>query len=474
MNDFTSMSILEQLCHLQDGSPRMAITHSLSHDLELARLKMQYFLGQRSNTITPEIILRELAGPPTDASVIRARQHLVELLIRDQHKLSELNDALLLLSYSFNRKRDEISIEYHTANTSNRVFSKILENLVQADRFTTIRETIDSILTSTKLPEELAAWSRMIAEGIPAHIELGNGIVTYLLPSGDIVRDEVLRVVDLKKKLEAPVKERLDIIRSEIDPLIHQLFDVLGFYVALARYGIFLKENKKYCMPEIVGTPGYLDARKFYNPLLGLPSVDFYNRDRGVFPSFPDSVYPHDYPGSSRKIHIALGRNKGSKSTWLTGRGIIQLMAQIGSPVPAEYCRIGPVDSMASVYVKEVDIGRDQSSFTRKQDEMGHSLDVVTENGLILCDDATEGSDHDNSRDYMDFLLRKFDRMGLTAFLASQDRRLWISQGLPSAQFYTTVPNTYSIKPLNPEEEPERTNWRATAKGTALGKHLEK
>lgn len=259
-----------------------------------------------------------------------------------------------------------------------------------------------------------------------------------------------------------------------LDPFMRELNETLGFYVSLAKYGLALQESGiPMTMPEITDSLGYLDAKRFYHPFLGLPTASFSLDERkGQHPRFPPNTCPHDYARASERIHLVLGRNKGAKSTWVSGRGVLQLQAQIGSPVPAEYCKIGPIRTMGSVFIKNVDIGAGQSTFSGALDDFSKVLDVVGQDGIVLLDDATEGTDTDNSRDYMDFVLATLKERRAIAYLATQDRRLLADSSCPSAAFYTTVPNTYSIIRLADGEQPEPNDWRRVAAETGLAKHI--
>jgi DNA mismatch repair ATPase MutS len=145
------------------------------------------------------------------------------------------------------------------------------------------------------------------------------------------------------------------------------------------------------------------------------------------------------------------------------------LMAQIGSVIPASYCKLGIVKSLGVVYISKVDIGAGQSTFTRNMNCLGEVLDFADPDSLVLLDDATEGTDEDNANDYMDFILETFAKKKVTSYISTQQQRLEIADIARDAIKYTTVPGTYKIMPISKEHPLEFVPWRKTAEGSTLG-----
>ena len=121
----------------------------------------------------------------------------------------------------------------------------------------------------------------------------------------------------------------------------------------------------------------------------------------------------------------------------------------------------------------QVNIGAGQSTFSHSLEQFAKVLDIVGRNGLVLLDDATEGTDPDNSRDYMRFVIETLQARGAISYFATQQRELY-RDGISRAAFYSTVPGSYGIKQLDGIEEPERVGWRDVARGTRLEPFLGK
>lgn len=471
--------MLKEQLYLGDTLRRMQTTRSIRDDLSIARIAMQYFLQKGSQgSRQSSIAHRELHAPPTDTATIRNRQNLVTILMRHS-ALSELESEVISLRESERgldaRNMDKLPFLMHRAVMYNEALERLTLILPREAAFSSVHDNITRAVEQTTLRRTIEEWKVITGRGIDAVIDLEAGVIRYVFPGNtqqETMRE--LRVSDVSARLNAPYLERLDAMLPVLDPFMKELEEALGFYVALAKYGRALQEQGiPMVMPEITDAPGYLDAKRVYHPFLGLPTVSFSSAERGgKHPDFPPDTYPHDYGRTSERIHLVLGRNKGAKSTWVSGRGVLQLQAQIGSPVPAECCKIGPIRTMGSVFIKSVDIGAGQSTFSQALDEFGRVLDVAGQDGLVLLDDATEGTDTDNSRAYMNFVLTKLKERRAIAYLATQDRRLLTDPSCPPATFYTTVPNTYAIARLIDGEQPEPNDWRRVAAETGLAKHM--
>lgn len=94
----------------------------------------------------------------------------------------------------------------------------------------------------------------------------------------------------------------------------------------------------------------------------------------------------------TRAITILTGPNMAGKSSWLRQVGLIVLLAQIGSFVPADSARIGLVDRIFSRIGAQDDIASGQSTFMVEMVETANILHHATERSLVLLDEIGRGT----------------------------------------------------------------------------------
>ncbi|UCD17972.1 MAG: DNA mismatch repair protein MutS, partial [Candidatus Zixiibacteriota bacterium] len=94
----------------------------------------------------------------------------------------------------------------------------------------------------------------------------------------------------------------------------------------------------------------------------------------------------------SRRMMILTGPNMSGKSTYLRQIGLIVILAQIGSYVPAESARIGLVDRVFTRVGAIDNLARGQSTFLVEMIETSNILHNATEHSLILLDEVGRGT----------------------------------------------------------------------------------
>ena len=96
--------------------------------------------------------------------------------------------------------------------------------------------------------------------------------------------------------------------------------------------------------------------------------------------------------GASRRFAVLTGPNMGGKSTYLRQVGLIQLMAQAGSYVPAGSARLSLVDRIFTRIGAADDLTRGDSTFMVEMKEASVIVKKATERSLVLIDEIGRGT----------------------------------------------------------------------------------
>lgn len=96
--------------------------------------------------------------------------------------------------------------------------------------------------------------------------------------------------------------------------------------------------------------------------------------------------------GGKRRMQIITGPNMGGKSTYMRQVALIALLASMGSYVPAQSCRIGPIDAIHTRIGAADDLANAQSTFMLEMTEAAQILHSATAHSLVLMDEIGRGT----------------------------------------------------------------------------------
>jgi DNA mismatch repair protein MutS len=95
---------------------------------------------------------------------------------------------------------------------------------------------------------------------------------------------------------------------------------------------------------------------------------------------------------ASRRLLVVTGPNMGGKSTFMRQTALIVILAHIGSYVPAESLRVGPVDRIFTRIGASDDLAGGRSTFMVEMTETATILHNATEQSLVLMDEIGRGT----------------------------------------------------------------------------------
>ena len=93
-----------------------------------------------------------------------------------------------------------------------------------------------------------------------------------------------------------------------------------------------------------------------------------------------------------RRMLIITGPNMGGKSTYMRQTALIVLLAQIGSYVPAQACRLSLMDRIFTRIGSSDDLAGGRSTFMVEMSETANILHNATDQSLVLMDEVGRGT----------------------------------------------------------------------------------
>ncbi|MEQ1802560.1 MAG: DNA mismatch repair protein MutS [Gammaproteobacteria bacterium] len=133
-----------------------------------------------------------------------------------------------------------------------------------------------------------------------------------------------------------------------------------------------------YCRPELKDEPG-IGIRGGRHPVVErLLDAPFVANDLEL--------------REDRRLLVITGPNMGGKSTYMRQAALIALLAHIGSFVPADSARFGPLDRIFTRIGAADDLAGGRSTFMVEMTETANILHNATEQSLVLMDEIGRGT----------------------------------------------------------------------------------
>jgi len=218
----------------------------------------------------------------------------------------------------------------------------------------------------------------------------------YITPELKERESRILTAQDELNKLEFEVFQQLRQEVSEQAQVIRQVaqaiaaVDVLCCFAEVAIY-------QGYCRPQIT-TDRQIVIEDGRHPVVeqSLPAGFFVPNSTtlGWDSSAIATPSTHETPSSasSPDLIILTGPNASGKSCYLRQVGLIQLMAQVGSFVPARFAVLGICDRIFTRVGAVDDLTTGQSTFMVEMNETANILNHATLHSLVLLDEIGRGT----------------------------------------------------------------------------------
>ncbi len=199
----------------------------------------------------------------------------------------------------------------------------------------------------------------------------------YITPELKELEDKVLSAQSKALALEKQLYEALfDVFQPHISEL-QQVADDISRLDVLNNFAE-RAETLNYCKPEFSDEIGiHISAGRH-------PVVE-------ELTSEPFIANPIEL-NQSRKMLVITGPNMGGKSTYMRQTALITIMAYIGSYVPADSARLGPVDRIFTRIGASDDLASGRSTFMVEMTETANILNHATEKSLVLMDEIGRGT----------------------------------------------------------------------------------
>lgn len=183
------------------------------------------------------------------------------------------------------------------------------------------------------------------------------------------------RIHDKEYRVFCALREEVNAWRAELQFAADAIAEIDSLYsLAVAA------RKRGYARPEMVEDDSLFIQDGFHPVITAVnPDLDFIPNDVSLAPD-------------STRLMLITGPNMAGKSTYLRQTGLIVLMAQMGSFVPARAARIGVVDRIFTRVGASDRLARGLSTFMVEMIETANILRNATPRSLVLLDEIGRGT----------------------------------------------------------------------------------
>ncbi len=216
---------------------------------------------------------------------------------------------------------------------------------------------------------------------VPPHFERRQTLASserYTTPDLRAAEERILTAREALRVRELEVWEQLLKDLEAVVPHLYRLGRRFGEVDVLATFAAQAQE-RGYARP-VVDDSRVLQIREGRHPIL----------DRQLRMEFVPNDTELD--SESSRLLLLTGPNMSGKSTYMRQVGLLVVMAQVGSFVPARFARIGRVTALFTRMGFTDAIGRGKSSFLVEMTEVAEILREADDRSLVLLDEVGRGT----------------------------------------------------------------------------------
>jgi DNA mismatch repair protein MutS len=204
-----------------------------------------------------------------------------------------------------------------------------------------------------------------------------KGAERYVTPELKTFEDKVLSANERALSREKYLYEQL------LDALLEALATLQGTAAALAELDVLCcfaerAASLSLSCPEIVDDPCIEIAGGRHLVVEQVIETPFVPNDLAL--------------SDERRLMVITGPNMGGKSTYMRQTALILILAHIGSFVPADKARLGPVDRIFTRIGASDDLAGGRSTFMVEMTEAASILHNATSESLVLMDEIGRGT----------------------------------------------------------------------------------
>lgn len=271
---------------------------------------------------------------------------------------------------------------------------KLRENFCETfpedwEKLTTGMERIGSMTLQFRLDEEL----HIQGASLEALNKGKYGKNSFLQRRKETLQEEKPWDMSALREMTTPAEELLEeelrfnqrefyqrMYRMTLD--LDDLYQDLIFYLGALEYcARMAKASVTLCLPRIlpVENKGFA-ARNMINPVLVVT-----NPSKTPVPNDVDFQ-------KGGELFLLTGINQGGKTTFLRTVGTIQLLFQLGWPVPASEASISLVDKIVTVFSHEENTELQHGKLGQELKAMKQGMEEATPDSLLLCNEPITGT----------------------------------------------------------------------------------
>ncbi|PCJ16653.1 MAG: DNA mismatch repair protein MutS [Candidatus Cloacimonadota bacterium] len=294
---------------------------------------------------------------------------LIEACLLDEAPQKITDGKLIRPSYN-----QELSHLHHLLNDQDQLLSDLEQKEKQSSNLKTLRIKYNRVFGYyLEIPKSMASE---VPDYFIRRQTLTN-VERYTTPELKKLETELLSAKDKVCSLEYKLFQELrDKVLNEITH-IKQWAQLFSFLDVLCSFAIKAVQGQ-YCRPQLVEDE-ILVIENGRHPVVEDAMTDFVPND-------------HYFNAKTELIHIITGPNMGGKSTYLRQTAMIVLMAQMGSFVPADLCKMKVFDRIFTRVGASDDLGGGKSTFMVEMSETAYLLKHATSQSLILLDEIGRGT----------------------------------------------------------------------------------